>query len=375
MAIDTTTIPDFIVADANQILADCVAFFEGQSGKKLQRGQVEKMIVNLIAYREKIIKDQINSSCSTQLLRFSSAPMLDYLVELVGVIRIPAQAATVQLQYDVVMGHTGVTVPAGHRVGSVDGKVVFETIVSTFIPVGTYEVFIEAACQSTGVIGNGYGVGTITSILDPLAFLVDVTNPAATDGGSDQETDDHLRDRAKLAPDAFSNAGSVEAYKYWAKTAHPSIIDVAVTQPTPGTVKLWPLIASGTTPSQITDAVLAVCSQDHVRPLSDTVQAATPTAANYDIVVNLTAFTGGVDATIINSVTAALTSYAQAQKLLLAQSISVAKLIDICMRDVDSLGNNTVFDVAVPTPSANVAVGATQWANIGTITVNIVGHH
>jgi phage-related baseplate assembly protein len=64
-----------------------------------------------------------------------------------------------------------------------------------------------------------------------------VTNLAASSGGSEQEDNDRLRERIKLAPESFTNAGSRMAYRFHAMQAHPNIVDVAVLSPVPGTVR------------------------------------------------------------------------------------------------------------------------------------------
>jgi hypothetical protein len=50
-----------------------------------------------------------------------------------------------------------------------------------------------------------------------------------TANGTDDETDEELRERIRLAPSQFSVAGPTGAYKFFAKSAHPSIVDVSVT--------------------------------------------------------------------------------------------------------------------------------------------------
>ena len=46
-----------------------------------------------------------------------------------------------------------------------------------------------------GKVGNGYAIGTINKILDPLAFVSTVENIDVTGGGSDVESDEQLRER------------------------------------------------------------------------------------------------------------------------------------------------------------------------------------
>jgi phage-related baseplate assembly protein len=366
---DLSTAPLFINADANQIASDIMAYYESITGKVLQPAQVERIVLQVLAYREKLLRDNINDACLTQLIDFSRAPMIDFVVALVGVKRLSAQAATVTLEFSIIAGHTGVTVPSGTRVQSADGKVIFATVADSVVPIGTFVADVAAVCDTTGEIGNSYGINTINSLLDPQAFITDVTNIDVSGGGSDVETDDQLRDRAKLAPDAFSNAGSIGAYKFWAKSASPDIIDVSVSSSVAGTVNIYPLVKGGvTTPSGVITAVTNTCSADKVRPLSDTVVVASPTATNYNISVHLAAFNGFVDADIIDAVDAALNDYAQAKMAILGGDIVKAEITKICM-EVPG-----VYNVSIASPASDTTIDLQHFAKIGTVTVDITSH-
>ena len=50
-------------------------------------------------------------------------------------------------------------------------------------------VELSVLADVAGKVGNGYAVGTINKILDPLAFVSTVENIDVTGGGSDVESD------------------------------------------------------------------------------------------------------------------------------------------------------------------------------------------
>src|SRR5690606_12253651 len=128
-----------------------------------------------------------------------------------------------------------------------------------------------------GKQGNGYELGDISIILDPQPYLFSAHNIETTAGGSDDESDDELRERIMLAPQSFSNAGSRGAYEYFARSANPGIVHVSVVSFTPGQGNIYPLMEGGEIPDQaVLDEVFSACNSEKVRPLTDTVMVGTP---------------------------------------------------------------------------------------------------
>lgn len=132
-------------------------------------------------------------------------------------------------------------IPKWTKIESKDGKVIFRSNENTVIPAGEEIVDIGGTAETAGTIGNGYLAGEISKLLSPLAYIDKVENITISEGGSDIESDERLRERIKVAPESFSNAGSRGAYRYWAMTAHQDIVDVAILSPEPGVVKVYPL--------------------------------------------------------------------------------------------------------------------------------------
>jgi phage-related baseplate assembly protein len=262
--------PIFFDTDEEVILSEMIADYELLTGKKLSPAQSERLLINGFAYREKMTRIAGNEAAKQCLLTFAVYPMLDYLGELVGVERLPASKAETIIEFRFVDEHTSLLLPEGIRLQSIDGNVVFTTLeaVNVLSTENTKQVLAE--CTKEGVAGNNYKVGDISIILDPQAYVSSVSNIGITNGGADQESDDALRERIRIAPASFSTAGPEDAYIFFAKSAHPSIIDVAVTSPNPGDVNIYPLLAGGVQPSQeIIDAVMAKCNPKKIRPLND----------------------------------------------------------------------------------------------------------
>jgi phage-related baseplate assembly protein len=369
MADTTPTLITFVHEDGAQVIAESQAFLEQQLNRSIAPADIEMLLINALAYREVIIRTGLNQAARQNMVSFSTGAALEYLGELVGVTRLPAAAAVCSIQFNLVAGQNGVIIPQGTRVQSTDGKIIFQTIAAVVCSPGDTSKTVQAQASTTGAIGNAYAVNTINIILDPQAFIATAQNTDVTGGGSDDETDDELRDRIKLAPSTFSVAGPRDAYKFFAKSANPAIVDVVVTSPIPGTVNIYPLLDKGTMPTDdVLNDVLAICNADKIRPLTDTVVALSPTPVNYAIEVNLTLLTDSVTLSTQAAVQAALQAYVDARVNRIGLDVIRDKIIAIAMID-------GVYDVEVVSPAANIISSPEQYNKCTGITVNPVGTH
>jgi phage-related baseplate assembly protein len=363
----------FVHEDGPLIVAECKAYYEQLLGRQIAPADVEMLLVNGLAYRELLLRAQFNDTGRQNMVSFSRGIVLEYLGELVGVSRLPASSALCTIEFVLVPGHTGVTIPEGLRVQSMDGKTIFETIEAKVCPVGTLTAQIVCSATEPGTQGNDYAVNKINIILDPQAYLTTAQNIDVTKGGADEETDDELRERIKLAPATFSVAGPYDAYKFHAKSANPSIVDVAVIGPDegtpPGEVHIFPLLGNGQMPTpEIIQAVYDKCNSKKIRPLTDTVFAGAPTTTDYQIEVNLTLLTTAVQATTKTAVEEILNGYKEARKNRLG--------LDVVRSKISSLSSIAgVYDAEVISPAANIVAAPEEYTNCTAITVNIIGTH
>lgn len=361
--------PIFIENDQAAILAALIADYQTRTGRILQPAQVEMLIINMMAYREGLIRTAANDAALQNLLDFSRAPYIDYLGALLGVNRLAATGAGAFFTATLVSGHGGVTIPAGTRIQTTDGLVIFQTIEDVSAAVGINSVTVFAESQNPGTSGNGYATGTVSNILDPQAFLSAMSNNSVTAGGSDQENDDSFRERIKLAPSQFSNAGSKDAYKFHARTASPVIVDVEVLGPPetiPGNVEIYPLMNDGTaTPSQILTAVEDACNSTRVRPLTDTVNVISPTPLNYSITLNITLYnTADVNDTI-DAIESIFDDFIIEKRQKLGRDITQSQIISAAMID-------GVYS-AVPVGWTDIIVSGTQFPVCTGVTINYIG--
>jgi phage-related baseplate assembly protein len=345
-----------------------VAAYEAETGKVLQPAQVERLIFNAFAYREGLVREAINETGLQNLVEFSRAPVIDYLGDLVGVKRLGAVPAKVALTFTISNPSGIKLIPAGTRVATADGRVVFQTLEELEIGIFTGTKVLDCICTQAGVIGNGFTSGTITQIIDPLSFVTAVTNSQTSAGGADTETDDQLRERIKLAPASFSNAGSRGAYVYWARTANQGIVDVYVTSTTPGTVNVYPLLAGGQIPnSTVIGEVSAVLNDEKIRPLTDTVVVAAPTKIDTSIELDVTTFIGYDWDDVEERMRASLEAYRDLKRSKLGQDVTESQVFAAAMVE-------GVYKVGWPSPWTDIEADPDEFVDISDITLNNDGN-
>lgn len=359
----------FIHQDAALIIREMQADLEARLNRQIAPADVEMLLINAFAYRETLVRTGINEAARQNLVAFSRGAALEYLGELVGVSRQPASSAACIIEFGLVTGHPAIVIPAGLRVQTLDGNIIFQTLDEIIVAEGINTVTTRAEATTTGANGNDYTANQVSILLDPIAFVSTAQNTTTTGGGADQETDDTLRERIKLAPASFSVAGPTDAYKFFAKSANPAIVDVAVTSPVPGEVHIFPLMTDGEMPVQsVLDEVLAICNGEKVRPLTDTVIVSEPTTVEYSIVVNLTLLTTAVAGAVKSQVENDLNTFKESRKNRLGLDVVRSKISSLCMIA-------GVYDVDVASPSASIVAAPDVYTKCTGITVNISGNH
>jgi len=111
--------PDFITRDATTIINEMIADYELKTGRTLEPAQVETLLINSFAYRELLIRNQIQDASLQNLVDYARFPMLDNLGVLVGVTRLPAALAQTTLLLTLVSGHGDIVIPVSHWDNSV----------------------------------------------------------------------------------------------------------------------------------------------------------------------------------------------------------------------------------------------------------------
>ncbi|MDE1713964.1 baseplate J/gp47 family protein, partial (plasmid) [Chromobacterium amazonense] len=172
MTQSTTDLPKFIDDDPQQIVSELITAYQNKSGKTVYPGQVERLLIDLIAYRESVTRAAFNDAGRQNLVAFARAPMLDYLGELVGVARLPAQPARCKVQFSFMPDRKQqVIIPAQTQVaGRSDFR--FQTVAQQVVAPETPSVVLDVVAQLPGQAGNGYQPGEISQLVDDLGVKV-----------------------------------------------------------------------------------------------------------------------------------------------------------------------------------------------------------
>lgn len=363
--------PNFIERDPAKVEAENIALYELMVGKTLQPAQPERLFINIISYRESLLRVQIQAAAIKNLVRFSSGAMLDELGLLVGCKRLDEQPARTTLRFTL-SAPLGVdyVIPAGTERGSKDGLWTFATGAALVIPAGQTIGDVLAIATVNGSGANGYLAGDINVELQPLIGIATVANISTTVGGAATEEDGHYIERIILKPDSYSTAGPAAAYCYWAKTAHQDIVDVAVLTSGPGVVDLYPLMSNGLPTAEILALVLAAVAKNRqVRPLTDNVLVHAPTEVQFQIAAAVTLYSWQTDddATAIAAIAKLLSDYAAG----LRTRLSTDLVIDQIRAEIR--GYRGVYSSTITLPLADQVLADNEWLNCTNIVITIAG--
>lgn len=103
------------------------------------------------------------------------------------------------------------------------------------------------------------------------------------------ESDADYRRRLLLAHDAFSTAGSRQAYQYFALSADSAVKDAGAVRPLPGVVQVYVLSRAGdgeAAPSLVAN-IEAALNAEQVRPLTDTVRVGSASILSFSVSATL----------------------------------------------------------------------------------------
>lgn len=319
----------FCNTNTTDIENDVITAYEGIAGRKLYPGDPIRLFLEALAY---IITQQrflIDFTGKQNLLAYATGDYLDQVVALVGVTRLAATPARCTVKFSLSDAQQSViTIPKGTRLKS--GELYFKTLSDAEVSPGQLQLETIVVCETPGECGNGLLPGQIETLVDVFPYFGSVTNTTTTTGGSNKETDDALRQRAFEAPSSYSCAGSDGAYAFWAKSVSSEIGDVAVISPEPGVVNIIPISKEGQLLSEeMLEEILQVCSDKHVKPLTDKVVVLQPEQMSYNISLEYYIDSGQVaqKAAIQKNIETAIADYIVWQQSQLGRAINPSELI------------------------------------------------
>lgn len=279
----------FVEGDALKIYNAIVGRLMDEVGEPLYPGDERRVFGDALAAVVIALNNEYNDKMNQRTLQNARGVVLDAIGKRYRVERAQPAHATATFRFSLSAARTeNIIIDAGTRITS-DGSVYFATDRIAVLQAGATYVDVPGTCLDGGSAYNGYTAGSIATLVDLIPYIATVQNTTVSTGGDDgepytEEGDNRLRERIHLAPATLSTAGPESGYRYWALSADPDIIDVAIDSPTANVIKIYPLMRGGGLPDSDTLAkVLTACNADDRRPMTDLVSAIAPTQVSYDI--------------------------------------------------------------------------------------------
>lgn len=333
---------EFIQTDTTALVNTLIAAYEKLTGVTVQPASPERLFIAWVTDIIVQTRVAINYAANQNIPSRAVGENLDALAELFYTRQRPgAKAASCTVRFSISEAQqSAILIPAGTRITDAANTLIWETAADAYIPAGESSVDVLVHCQEAGTVGNGYVAGQLNTVVDVFPYYVTCANITATDGGTNAATDEEFFELLKASEDAYSTAGPMGAYEYWAKSVSTEIADVKAICPIKdgeiqaGHVAIFALMDDGTIATDtIKDLILAACNDDKVRPLTDLVSVEDPSVVPYDITLTyyISRDTTTAASEIQAQVEAAVDSYAAWQCARLGRDINPSKLVSMLM--------------------------------------------
>lgn len=286
---ETTTDFNYVETDAAKIYTAILGSLMDTVGEPLYPGDERRIFGDAMVAVFVALYNEFNDKMKQRTLQHARGAVLDAIGARYSVVRAAPAHATATFRFSVTEAQQeNIIIATGTRI-TADGETYFQTDHTAVLQAGSLYVDVKGTCAEGGSQYNGFTEGTISTLVDLIPYIASVSNTTVSAGGDDGEPyteagDNRFRERIRLAPSTLSTAGPESGYRFFALSADPDIIDVAIDSPSANVINIYPLMAGGAVPDEETLAkVEAACSADDVRPMTDKVTAIAPEQVSYDI--------------------------------------------------------------------------------------------
>lgn len=315
----------------DEMIDDYLEKLEELTGNNMELAPADpvRLILNAAALQIFQTYKSVDNAGKMSLLKYSRGDFLDNLAALKGVTRDPGTRSKVTMRFSASeIIDKDITIPSGTRTSTED-QIFFETEESGVIPAGEPYVDILSYCTEAGDKGDGYKTGEINILVDQIAYIASVANVDESRGGTEQESDDSLKEKIFTTPKSYSVAGPVEAYAHWTKESNAEIQDVDVRSESDAVVHVTITTERGTPTEEEINDTKDYLRNRGIRPLTDKVEVSGPTEQEYEI--DLTYYTDSADNNrkemIDENIRKAVDEYIAWQKAKLGRDINPSRLI------------------------------------------------
>ena len=360
----------FLERSPKAILDSLIADYQTSSGKVLYPAQVEMLLMHILAYREALLRNDIQHSAEQNLIAYAIGNHLDELGANLQIPRLLPVPARCKAQFTLdAPSQLGCSIAAGTRVTTKDGKHSFETTDPAYIISGqllSNEVL--AQCTLNGVSGNGIKEGIVCE-LDPKIEGVSVVNTSDSEGGGDLESDSAYRERLLLSPARFGG-GSADAYRLWALTANGEVADaLADNAENRGDINIYILSRTGEPSDELCQIVEDFCNKDGVRMIGDKVKVIPAIRREYSIRAEVTVYANQDADILLDRVRGLASAYAKLHSARLGADVTPTQVLLALAPVVEGLYNVNLIE-----PHEAIEIGPAEWADATKIEITLAGY-
>lgn len=181
------------------------------------------------------------------------------------------------------------------------------------------------------------------------------------------ESDEDFRARIQLSFEGYTTAGSEGSYVFHALSAGGDVKDASAVSPNPGEVVVYVLsrTGDGTASPELLATVEAALNAEDVRPMTDHVTVEGATIVDYAVTAELTMYPGPDPEVVRQAALAKVQAYVDSVARI-GYDVTVSGLLA-------ALHQPGVQNVALASPTANIAIGDGEASHCTAITVTIAG--
>ena len=285
---------------------------------------------------------------------------LDYHAETRALTRLPAAKAAGVLRFSAPSAAvTDYEIDAG-SVAMTSAGVRFETTEKATLQKGETYVDVAARAVETGASGNAIAGAIHLMSVYPVG-ITQCTNPEAFSGGSDEESDEKLRERVLASYKRLPNGANAAFYEQEAMSFPNVAAAKAVGRARGiGTVDVYVSTHAGAPDEKLLGEIEAVLQKK--REIAVDVKVLAPTVETVAVTAALKAAPGYTFAEVKAGAQSALEALFTGG--LLGKSVTTARLLTLLC------GVEGVENVHLAAPAADVAVGSTELPMLGTVTLS-----
>ena len=341
----------------NEILTRMTDKFEDMAGFTPDRASDIEIRLKVLAGEIYSLCTEIDGIKKQMFPHTATGEYLDRHAHQRGLSRIKGNKATgfVVFRLDTPLDHD-ITIPCGTVCSNSDGSLRYVTINDDTIPRESSYKLIECEAVDSGERYN-VGRGTVGVIMTYFSVGISITNSTSFIGGTDDESDDELRERIA---NSYLNTpnGANEAYYISLAKSVDGIQSATVTNTSAGNITIC-VGGKGNIPSDTEYQNVRLVLNRH-RPFGMNLSVTRPELVTVNVTAEIDIKSGYNANEVIANVQISLTKFFN--KLSVGESVKLAAL-GKTLYETDGVDNYTFVGMT------NTTVSAGQLAKLGTVTV------